>query len=505
MPSFVSAPNLRALLFACLFAAFAPAAPAQNQDGNFDRSFNARASWYGAPGWATMPFDHPGRSRHDTAQGLRLLRDGSFVVFGLAGRSASENNNGLLAGVKLNGDGSPHAFWSSPEDQRGGTLSGRITWPYLFDNFTVLSAGYNPGGDDGMGIAGSGRMAVGGTFVNRARYFGVAPGGATIGGGAGSCELYAGAALRDFYALGANSRYYDSAVIAGYVRRYGDQAFLPADCELGIGQTRTRSVSDSLPSSPASVIGATSVLPHYVGDSTNYLSSRRLYRNFNSAADNDVELCNPGFDYSVSPPRGYGNCSLFQPNLGGHLDDLLYSVIPDDGFVTGLIESQIALNTGSGDDRRVLTLARAASYSVNEQGSVSSRPSIQRSFPLGDATGAAETLSFHFPRGVVDGRNGTTLWVVMALRRFPGPDDYREIAVARFNYFDLTLDTRFGNGTGWRRYSLGGKQVIPNAIRLDNQGRLVIAGAWQYNPDNDDWDYFVMRINDDVLFANGFQ
>jgi hypothetical protein len=71
-------------------------------------------------------------------------------------------------------------------------------------------------------------------------------------------------------------------------------------------------------------------------------------------------------------------------------------------------------------------------------------------------------------------------------------------------YWDLSFDTRFNNGAGWRRYSLGGAEVMPNAVMLDNQGRLVIAGTRRYNPDTDDWDFFVMRINDDVLFEDSF-
>lgn len=473
------------------------------QDGNFDRSFNTVPSWNGAPGWATIPFDDPGRTPRDTALGVRLLLDGTMIIGGLAGRDRLDDNNGLLAAVRLNSDGTPSSFWASPEDLRGGTQPGRITWPYMYDFFTMTPAGMNPGGNEGVGFAGSGRVTIG-TNINRAKYFSVSPSGTTLNGGLGTCELYAGGALRNFYALGASTRYYDAAVIAGYVQRYGDQAYLEANCELTRNQVRTRTVPDTLPGTPAGVIGAVSVMPHYVtADATVY--SRRLFRNFNSAADNDVELCEPGYNYTVTPPTPYTNCSVFQPNIGGHLDDLLFSVVPSyGGFTTGLIESQAESSPGAGDDRRVLTIARPRVYGVNATGSVYERESQLRTYQLGDATSPASSLSFHSPIGVFDGRNGTTLWVVMAVRPFPGGNEFREIAVARFKYYDLSLDTRFGNGTGWRRYSLGGAEVMPNAVVLDNQGRLVIAGTRRYNPDTDDWDFFVMRINDDVLFEDEF-
>lgn len=99
----------------------------------------------------------------------------------------------------------------------------------------------------------------------------------------------------------------------------------------------------------------------------------------------------------------------------------------------------------------------------------------------------------------------------MGLRQFPGPTVFNEIAVARINYDDFTLDTSFGNGNGWRRYSLGGAEVIPEAITLDRQNNLVIAGSRRYNPETDDWDWFVMRLlanNPDAvtpLLVDGFE
>ena len=489
-------------LLLCGVASVPPLLAADPQEGNFDRSFNTAPSWNGERGWATIPFDHPGRSRRDTALSVRLLLDGTMIVGGLAGREASEDNNGLLAAVRLNTDGSPSSFWASPEDLRGGALPGRITWPYMYDFFTATPAGMNTGGNEGIGFAGSGRVTTG-THFNKAKYFSVSPSGTTLNGGLGTCELYAGSALRNFHALGASTRYYDSAVIAGYVQRYGDSAYLEAYCELSRNQVKTQTVPNTLPSSPAGVIGAVSVMPHYLtADATVY--SRRLFRNFNSAADNDVELCEPGYNYTVTPPTPYSNCSVFQPNVGGHLDDLLYSVVPTyGGFTTGLIESQAEASPGAGEDRRVLTIARPRVYGVNATGDVYERDSQQRTYQLGDATSPPSSLSFHSPIGVFDGRNGTTLWVVMAVRAFPGSTEFREIAVARFKYYDLSLDTRF-NGTGWRRYSLGGAEVMPNAVVLDNQGRLVIVGTRRYSPDTDDWDFFVMRIHDDVLFEDSF-
>lgn len=491
------------ILMYCSLALALPLGAADSlQDGNFDRSFNTVPSWNGAPGWATIPFDPAGRIPRDAALGVRLLLDGTMIIGGLAGRDRLDENNGLLAAVRLNSDGTPSSFWASPEDLRGGAQPGRITWPYMYDYFTMTPAGMNPGGNEGVGFAGSGRVTTG-TNINRAKYFSVSPSGTTLNGGLGTCELYAGGALRHFFALGASTRYYDSAVIAGYVLRYGDQAYLEANCELSRNQVKTQTVPNTLPSSPAGVIGAVSVLPHYL-TSTSSTYSRRLFRNFNSAGDNDVELCDPGFNYTVDPPTPYSNCTVFQPNIGGHLDDLLFSVLPGYGvFTTGLIESQAESSAGSGD-RTVLTIARPAYYGVNSQGFVVQRLSQQVSFQLGDAASPASSLSFHYPRGVIDGRNGTTLWVVMAVRPFPGANEFREIAVARFKYYDLTLDTTFGNGTGWRRYSLGGAEVIPNDVVLDNQGRLVIVGSRRYNPGTDDWDFFVMRINDDVLFQDGF-
>jgi len=490
-------------LICCCVVLSLPLGAADSQNGNFDRSFNRVPSWNGARGWATIPFDHPGRTRRDTALSVRHLLDGTMIIGGLAGREPFEDNNGLLAAVRLNSDGTPSSFWASPEDLRSGALPGRITWPYMFDYFTATPAGMNTGGNEGMGFAGSGRVTTGTNF-NKAKYFSVSPSGTTLNGGLGTCELYAGSALRNFYALGASTRYYDSAVIAGYVQRYGDQAYLEANCELSRNQVKTQTVPNTLPSSPAGVIGAVSVMPHYMtSDTTVY--SRRLFRNFNSAADNDVELCEPGYNYTVTPPTPYSNCSVFQPNIGGHLDDLLFSVVPTYGsFTTGLIESQAESGPPGYEDRRVLTIARPRVYGVNATGDIYQRDSQQRSYQLGDATSPASALSFHSPIGVIDGRNGTTLWVVMAVRPFPGSNEFREIAVARFKYYDLSLDTTFNNGTGWRRYSLDGAEVMPNAVVLDNQGRLVIVGSRRYSPDTDDWDFFVMRINDDVLFEDSF-
>ena len=198
------------ILLCCGVALSLPLGAADTQDGNFDRSFNRAPSWNGAPGWATIPFDDPGRTPRDTALGVRLLLDGTMIIGGLAGaRQTGYDNNGLLAAVRLNSNGTPSSFWASPEDLRGGTQPGRITWPYMYDYFTMTPAGMNPGGNEGVGFAGSGRVTTG-TNINRAKYFSVSPSGTTLNGGLGTCELYAGGALRNFYALGANTRYYDS-------------------------------------------------------------------------------------------------------------------------------------------------------------------------------------------------------------------------------------------------------------------------------------------------------
>lgn len=496
----MSTPRIVVTLAALALACTAAAALAAPDEGDFDRS-------YAGKGWSTVFVDPPGRSRYDSARMLVVQFDGSIVVAGLAGRDPQYNGNGLLAAARLNPDGSRHAQWASPEDTFGGVYPGLIVWPYEFDFVTWARAGANPSGNQGIGFAGSGRVVTG-TSVNYAKLFAVSPAGTTLNGGLGKCEVIAGGALRDFYAMGAGSYSVDQAHITGYVRRYGDQAYVAATCSILRNQQKTVSVSDSLPTEPPGVIGTVGIAPHYYRDGTeDYNLSQRVFRNFNSAADNDIKLCDPGRDFRTTPPGVYSNCKVFEPNLGGNLDDLLWSILPNYYSVrtTGFSMSQVQGPAGGGDGRRVLTVSRPYFYQVNDTGQASSDPEVSRSFSLADASSPATSLSFHFPQGVYDPRgDGARIWVAMALRQYPGPDEYREIAVIRLKYSDLSLDTTFGNGTGWRRYSLDGAEVRPNAIAIDQQGRVLIAGERRYTPGTDDWDFFVMRINDDVIFRDEF-
>lgn len=496
----MNAPRLRVALAVLALAGTTAAALAAQGEGDFDRSYARR-------GWNTVFVDPPGRSRYDSARMLVVQNDGSIVVAGLAGRNPQYNGNGLLAAARLNPDGSRHAQWASPEDTFGGISPGLIVWPYEFDYVTWARAGANPSGNQGIGFAGSGRVVTG-TSVNYAKLFAVSPAGTTLNGGLGKCEVIAGGALRDFYALGANSYSVDQAHITGYVRRYGDQAYVAATCSLLRNEQKTVSLYDNLPGEPPGVIGTVGIGLHYLRDSSeNYMLSQRVFRNFNSAGDNDMQLCDPGRNFQTTPPGVYTNCKVFESNIGGNLDDLLWSILPNYYSVrtTGFGMSQVQSGSGGSDGRRVLTVARPRFYEVSDTGQINSTPEVSRSFFLGDAISPANTLSFHFPQGVYDPRgDGARIWVAMALRQFPGADEYREIAVIRLKYSDLTLDTTFGNGTGWRRYSLDGAEVRPNAIAIDQQGRVLIAGERRYNPDTDDWDFFVMRINDDVIFRDVF-
>jgi hypothetical protein len=344
--------------------------------------------------------------------------------------------------------------------------------------------------------------------VNYAKLFAVSPAGTTLNGGLGQCEVIAGGALRDFHALGAQSYYSDGAHITGYVRRYGDQAYVAATCAILRNEQKTVSVSDTLPVDPPGVIGTVGIAPHFFRDgSDNYILSQRVFRNFNSAGDNDVQLCDPGRNFTTTPPIVYTNCQVYEPNLGGHLDDLLWSTLSDyyEQRTIGFIQSQVQGSAGEGSDRSVLTVAKPPFWQVSDTGESYFDAGVSSSFVLGDAESPPTSLSLHFPQGVYDPRGSGRIWVAMALRAFPGPDVYREIAVARLNYADLSLDTTFGDGNGWRRYSLGGAEVMPKAIAIDARGRILIAGERRYAPDSDDWDFFVMRINDDVLFADGFE
>lgn len=479
-----------------------PCIGASPSEGNFDRSFARK-------GWHTVFVDPPGRSKHDTATMLVVQYDGSIVVAGLGGRDPQHDGNGLLAAVRLNPDGSRHPLFASPEDTFGGIYAGLIVWPYEFDYVTSARVGYNPNGNQGIGFAGSGRVQTG-TSINYAKLFAVSPSGITLNGGMGQCEVIAGGALRDFHALGAQTYTTDGSVITGYVRRYGDQKYVAATCAIQGNQQKTVSVPDTLPVDPPGVIGTVGMAPHFFfNGSGDYVLSQRVYRNFNSLGDNDVRLCDPGLDYRTQPPTPLSNCFLFQPNVGGHLDDTLWSTL-DDFYsvrVVGFIMSQAENAAGGGGDRRVLTAAKPHFWEISDAGISNYDPERSSTFQLGDASSPPGTLSFEYPRGVWDprGSSGGRIWVAMALRAFPGPDVYREIAVARLKYNDLSLDTTFGNGTGWRRYSLGGAEVMPNAIAIDSLGRVLIAGERRYNPDNDDWDFFVMRINDDVLLRDAFE
>lgn len=478
-------------------AALAFAARA-GDEGDFDRS-------YAGIGWNTIFVDPPGRSRRDTATMLVVQYDGSIVVAGIGGRDPQYSGNGLLAAARLNPDGSRHALWASPEDTFGGVYAGLIVWPYEFDNFAFARAGYNPSGNQGIGFAGSGRVLTG-TSVNYAKLFAVAPAGTTLNGGLGTCEVIAGGALRDFHALGAGTYYSNGAYITGYVRRYGDQAYVAATCAILRNERKTVSVPDSLPVDPPGVIGTVGIAPHFFQDgSDGYILSQRVLRNFNSTADNDVRLCDPGRDFRATPPGVFTNCQVFEPNLGGHLDDLLWSTLDDYYSIRsiGFIMSQVENAAGGGGDRRVLTVAKPPFWEISDTGVSNYDPEMRRSYPLGDDANPPGSLSFEFPRAVWDPRQGGRIWVAMALRAFPGPNEYREIAVARLNYDDLSLDTSFGDGAGWRRYSLGGAEVMPNAIAIDALGRVLIAGERRYNVDTDDWDFFVMRLNDDVIFRDG--
>jgi hypothetical protein len=492
-----------------MLAAFSvTTATLQAADGDLDPTFNAALGWHGEPGWASIPVDPVGRTLRDSAKTITVLSDGSIIIGGLGGINPSQDNNGLLAAARLNPDGLPSQFFSSPENLNGG-LTGRILWPYEFDFVTPFLAGYNQGGNSGVGFAGSGRVVTG-TVFNHAKTFAIAPGGSTLNGGLGICEMIVGGALRHFYALGAATYTPDTAFITGYVRRLGDQAYLQSNCKLAGNQRKTVSFSASLPSSPPGLIGEAGVAPQFSrqDESDSISASKRLLRNFNSPGDNDALVC--GTSHDARPPASSRvGCELAQPNLGGHLEDFLFStirfnVIPGlaSNFaekVVGLIESQIeSAPAGSGwEDRYVLTLVRPHFYIINEQGQTfEQRSALQRSLSFADATSPANTLSLQYPRGVVryDGSPQAKLWVVMGLRQFPGPTVFKEIAVARINYDDLTLDTSFGNGNGWRRYSLGGAEVIPEAITLDRQSNLVIAGSRRFNPETDDWDWFVMRL-----------
>ncbi len=503
MKAIRSLPRRHTLAAAVLLCA-GHAACAAPGEGDLDRSYAGR-------GWNTVFVDPPGRSKRDTATMLVVQNDGSIVVAGMAGRDASHDGNGLLAAARLNPDGSRHPLFASPEDTFGGVYAGLIVWPYEFNYVAYSRAGGNPSGNQGIGFAGSGRVQTG-TSINYAKLFAVSPAGTTLNGGLGTCEVIAGGALRDFHALGAQTYTINGSFITGYVRRYGDQKLVAATCAIQGNEQKTVSVPDTLPSDPPSVIGSVGIAPHFFrGESTvDYVLSQRLYRNFNSAADNDVQLCDPRLNYSTTPRGHYSNCYLFQPNLGGHLDDLLWSTLDDyyDGLrTTGLIMSQAENAAGGGGDRRVLTVAQPQYYQVNETGNVTYGYAQSRSVVLGDAVSPPASLSFEYPRGVWDPRGsyGGRIWVAMALRAFPGPDEYREIAVARLNYSDLSLDTSFGNGTGWRRYSLDGAQVMPHAIAIDTRGRVLVAGERMYDEATNDWDYFVMRINDDVIFLDAFE
>ena len=500
MKAIRSSPRHHALAAAALLSA-GHAACAAPGEGDLDRSYAGR-------GWNTVFVDPPGRSKRDTATMLVVQNDGSIVVAGMAGRDPQHDGNGLLAAARLNPDGSRHALWASPEDTFGGVYAGLIVWPYEFDYVAYSRAGYNPSGNQGIGFAGSGRVLTG-TSVNYAKLFAVSPAGTTLNGGLGTCEVIAGGALRDFHALGARAYYREGAHITGYVRRYGDQKFVAATCAILRNEQKTVSLPDTLPGEPPGVIGSVGIAPHFFRDvSGEYVLSQRLYRNFNSVADNDVQLCDPRLNYSTTPYGHYSNCYMFQPNLGGHLDDLLWSTLDDyyDGLrTTGFIMSQAENAAGGGGDRRVLTVAQPQYYQVDDNGNATSALAQSRSVLLGDASNPPGSLSFEYPRGVWDPRGSGRIWVAMALRAFPGPDEYREIAVARLNYADLSLDTTFGNGTGWRRYSLGGAQVMPHAIAIDTQGRVLVAGERMYDEATNDWDYFVMRINDDVIFRDAFE
>lgn len=398
------------LLIAALLSATANLKAA---DGDLDPTFNTTPSWAGEPGWASIPIDPAGRTQRDSAKSVTVLADGSMIIGGLGGINPSQDRNGLLAAVRLNPNGSASQFFSSPENLNSN-VPGRIIWPYEFDFVTTFPAGDNPGGNSGVGFAGSGRVVTG-TVFNQAKSFAIGPGGSTLNGGLGICEMIVGGALRNFYALGAASYTADTAFVTGFVRRLSDQAYLSSNCKIVRNQRKTVSFSDSLPSSPPGLIGAAGVAPQFYRDdeSDSFFVSKRMLRNFNSPGDNDAEVCGTSRD-GRPPASSSVQCVLAQPNLGGHLEDFLFStirlsVIP--GFATnfaekvvGLIESQIeSAPAGSGwEDRYVLTLARPNFYIYNEQGAVFEQQSaLQRSVSFSDGISPAITLSLQYPRGIV--------------------------------------------------------------------------------------------------------
>jgi hypothetical protein len=485
----------RFLLLGCCLSFTPPPFAAQPDDTNLRRSSNAIAGWERGPGWIAIAFNHPGRSRRDSAMTVKSMSDGTLVVGGLVGRDSAAHDNGLLGAVSLTSGDEPSMNWTSTEDLRNGTLPGSITWPYLYDFLTETPVGeYDV--YEGVGFAGSGRVGTDGP-VNQAKFFSVRSGGATVNGGLRTCQLLENGTPRDFFAQGAFFRAYNTAEVAGYIRRGADGAQLFASCDLPATGQGTRRIGWI----PPGAIGTVAVFPHYVSPPAYVTTSYRVIRNVDGSSSSDVVLCRPAPNLAAYP-LVYDNCSAFAPNVGGHLSDRLHSVVPT--YMTGLIESQAESSPGPGSDRTVLTIARPAFYMQNADGSSISRPAQQKTFLFGDAAFPPNTLSFHSPIGLYDNTTaGSFLWVVMALRRFPDVDEFREIAVARMNFETLELDTSFGGGTGWRRFSLGGAEVMPNAVTIDASGRLVIVGSRRMSPD-DDWDFFVMRMIDDALFKNGF-
>ena len=511
-------------LHAWTIAALAAASPlTRAADGDLDPSFNAGLQWYGAPGWASIPIDPSGRPLRDAARTIRIQNDDTMIIGGLGGIDPAKDNNGLLTVAKLTPAGEAAANWSNPDNLTPGRL-GFITLPHEFDFVQAFSAGFNAGGNHGIGFGGSGRVVTG-TVFNRAKTYALAPGGGTLNGGLGVCEMIVGGASRNFYALGTATYQNDTAFITGYVHRYSDQAYLLSNCKISGSEQKVVQYSDGLPGSPPGVIGHVGVAPQFDHFTHNdvFPTSQRLYRNFNSTADNDALVCATSRD-DRPPATSTVGCDIFQPNLGGHLDDLLWSIVRiGSDFhadtiaepVLGLIQSQIESPPVAigGGDRLVLTLARPRyRYILSNGMAYEDLPALERSLTLVDAANPAGTLSLHYPLGVYDRiGNDIKVWVVMAIRPYPGPAVLTELAVARFNFADLSLDTSFGNGTGWRRYSLGGAELMPETMVMDHDGNLVIAGSRRFNPDNDDWDWFVMRLlarNPDLeapLLVDGFE
>jgi uncharacterized delta-60 repeat protein len=89
--------------------------------------------------------------------------------------------------------------------------------------------------------------------------------------------------------------------------------------------------------------------------------------------------------------------------------------------------------------------------------------------------------------------------IVIAGTTRNGSDDTRDFAVARFNE-DGSYDLGFGIG-GIRTAHAWTHDDVGRGVALQN-GRIVVAGASRYQVP-DDWDFAVLRLTGDVIFADG--